>query len=190
MQLIKVLDLDIYFSCWFFKISPPSENAQLSKGFLFECTAVNHLHNTLSNCTNVCYFDVYHLKRPSHVHLMSQTIVISPSVSLYHIQLMFQCSMNPHHTLAFATLCKPPNYFKFLGKHWSCILPLANSTLPIHLFIFWSHYSNSTGSKLYRKPGYRIRMCTSSYGWWKFVLGVTSSAELPGGLDKRNSTVY
>jgi len=76
--------------------------------------------------------------------------------------------MNPNHTLAFATFWKPPNYSKYLNNHWSCVLPLVNSTLFTHLFVFWSHYSNSTGSRMYRKPGYRIKMCTRSYVWWKF----------------------
>ena len=126
MQLIKVLDLDIYFSCWFFKISPPSSRkCTLVKGFLFECTAYT---KTLSNCTNECCFDVCNLKGHSHVHLMSQTDVISPSVSQYHRQLVLQCSMNPNYTLVFATFWKPPNYFKFLKNHWRCVLPLVNST--------------------------------------------------------------
>lgn len=151
VQLIKVLDLDIYFSCWFFKFSPPSiRERTLVKGFLFECTAYT---KTLSNCTNISCFDVCHLKGPPYVHLMSQTVVISPSVSWYHRHLVFQCSTNPNHTLAFATFWKPPNYFKLLKNHWSCMLPLVNSTLFTHLFVFWSHYSNSTGSRMYRNPG-------------------------------------
>lgn len=166
MQLIKVLDLDTHFSCLFFKISPPSiRECTPVKGFLFEHTAYT---KTLSSCTNVCYFGVCHLKGPPHIHLMSWTIVISSSVSWYHRQLVFHCSMNPNHTLPFATFWNPPNYFKFLMNYWSCMLPLVNSILFTHLFIFWSHYNNSTGLRMYRKPGYRIKMCTRSYGWWKF----------------------
>ena len=156
MQLTKVLDLDIYFSCWFFRISPPSiRECTLVKGFLSECTDYT---KTLFNCTNVCYFGVCHLKGPPHIHLMSQTIVISSSVSWYHEQLVLQCSMNPNHTLAFATFWKPPNYFKFLTNHLSCVLPLVNIIWFKHLFVFWSHYNTSTGSRMYRKPRYKIKI--------------------------------
>jgi hypothetical protein len=64
-------------------------------GFPSDNTTVNHVYITLSNCANLDSFSVCCLQRPSHSHLIPQTVITGPSVSLHHEQLPSQCWMKP-----------------------------------------------------------------------------------------------
>jgi hypothetical protein len=64
-------------------------------GFTAERITANHLHNTLSNCTNLDSFYICHLKGPFAFSLDAIKITTVPSFSLYHRKLTIQYHRKP-----------------------------------------------------------------------------------------------
>jgi hypothetical protein len=106
------------------------------------------------------------LEGPSHFHLMSYRIVIGP-VSFITDSWWSNVVWNHNHTVAFTT-SKPANYFSFLRKPSSYVLPLVSSNLFAHIGIFWSHYNGLTDSinPDDTRSSHGISMCTGCY-WWR-----------------------